>query len=81
MFHYSYRMNYDKVYELCHKTDELREKGYNVPFEPEALVLPDGTTYWRLYLMDPDGNLMEIVGWPPKGAKNSDGATGHGSGD
>jgi len=81
VFHYSYRMAYDKVYALCQDTESVRARGYDVPFEPQALVLPDGTTYWRLYLMDPDGNLMEIVGWPPQGAKNSDGATGHGSAD
>lgn len=66
VFHYSFRMAYDKVKALCDDTDALRRAGYNVPFEPEPLVLPDGTTYLRLYLMDPDGNLMEIVGWPPQ---------------
>ena len=77
IFHYSYRMAFDKVQALFNDTDALRRKGYNLPFEPEPLILPDGTQYLRLYLMDPDGNLMEIVGWPPQGAKNTDGATGH----
>lgn len=66
VFHYSFRMAYAKVKALCDDTDALRRAGYNVPFEPEPLVLPGGVTYLRLYLMDPDGNLMEIVGWPPQ---------------
>ena len=40
-------------------------------------MLPDGTTYLRLYLMDPDGNLMEIVGWPPQRAGTQTPSTGH----
>ncbi len=40
VFHYSYRMNYDKVYELCHKTDKLRDKGYNVPSNQKRLCFP-----------------------------------------
>ena len=77
IFHLSFRMDYDRVKALCDDTAAVRKAGYNVPFEPEALVLPDGTTYWRLYLMDPDGNLMEIVGWPPQNAKDAGGVTGH----
>ena len=76
VFHYSFRLAYDKVKALCDDTAALRRAGYNVPFEPEPLVLPDGTTYLRLYLMDPDGNLMEIVGWPPRKA-GGEAATGH----
>lgn len=77
IFHYSFRLAFEKVKALWDDTDSLRKHGYNLPFEPEPLVLPDGTTYLRLYLMDPDGNLIEIVAWPPQKAGSQATPTGH----
>jgi catechol 2,3-dioxygenase-like lactoylglutathione lyase family enzyme len=77
IFHYSFRMDFGQVKAMCNDTASLRKQGYRLPFEPEALVLPGGITYWRLYIMDPDGNLIEIVGWPPQNADDAAGSTGH----
>ena len=42
-------------------------------FDPDQLVLPDGT----IYLRDPGGNLLEVLGWPPQNANDMAGQTGH----
>lgn len=60
-FHYSFRMNWDELTGLARDTEVLRRAGYNVPCEP--IWRSEGTPQENLslYVLDPDGNLFEIV--------------------
>ena len=77
-FHYSYRMEWDKVAKLCENIEALREAGYNIPFGPVRRQLPAGPQYLNIYIFDPDGNLFEVLGWPPRTPESTaTGVTGH----
>ncbi len=60
-FHYSFRMNWDELTGLARDIEGLRRAGYNVPCEP--IWRSEGTPQENLslYVLDPDGNLFEIV--------------------
>ena len=79
IFHYSYRMEWDRLEALCGRVDELKAQGYNLAMDPLYRQMPGGgPKYLNLYLFDPNGHLFEVIGWPPKvetGAKA--GVTGH----
>lgn len=75
--HYSYRMNWENLHRLCEDVEALRQKGYNIPFDPLYRHV-NQTIYLNLYVFDPDGNLFEVIGWPPQAAHEAQsGTTGH----
>ena len=63
-FHYSFRMNWDDLDRLAKDLDNLQRAGYNIPCDPIYRMVP-GNENMSLYIIDPDGNLFELVGRPP----------------
>ncbi len=66
-FHYLYRMSWDRLSRLVNDLDALRQSGYDIPCEP--VYRPFGLTAstaqsMSLYMVDPEGNLLELVGRP-----------------
>ena len=59
--HYSYRMNWDRLNEICDNIEDLRNEGYDIPFAPIRMSEAFGWTI-RLYIFDPNGYLLELVG-------------------
>ena len=77
-FHYSYRMEWDDLSRLARTADALRQAGYNIPCDP--VYRPPGSSEssaqsMSLYIVDPEGNLMELVGRPKGSAWRTSGAT------
>ncbi len=60
-FHYSYRMNYAQLDRLSRDIARLRQEGYDIPFEPIRMEMGSDLII-RLYMFDPDGHLLELVG-------------------
>ena len=66
-FHYSYRMNWDDLNRLASNVEGLRRAGYTIPCEPvyRPFGLPQSSAQsMSLYIVDPEGNLLELVGRP-----------------
>jgi hypothetical protein len=64
-------MSWDHLSRLASNVDGLRKAGYNIPCEP--VYRPFGSTAgsaqsMSLYMVDPEGNLLELVGRPPGSA-------------
>jgi len=74
-FHYSYRMNWDQLDRLASDTDQLRQSGYNIPCEPVYRGSGNSRSM-SLYIVDPEGNLFELVGRPEGSSWRTPGAAG-----
>jgi catechol 2,3-dioxygenase-like lactoylglutathione lyase family enzyme len=79
IFHYSYRMDWNKLEALCQRVDELKAQGYTIAMDPLYRQMSGGgPKYLNLYLYDPNGHLFEVIGWPPKvEGEAKAGVTGH----
>lgn len=73
-FHYSFRMNWDELTRLASDVEKLRQAGYTIPCEPIWRFRGTPHENISLYVLDPDGNLFELVSRLPGQAYRTPGS-------